>query len=304
MQDEVALLWWSCAECRVAACSHAELLLLSCHEQLLTSAGVMAAAERGRTHHGHGPRLPRNYLLTTSPGIRYIRTAGTYPRGCRPSLHRALGMGERADRLRPIRSLEELAASRRPGARRPRRSSGGSGKGIAIAVIVAGLLIAGTLVAIELHRQWQVRQAVKAVESVFDKVTGEVESALADLDEDPPAFAALRPYTDPQGRIMTAVPASRLAWEYSDNEIRADEQYRDEVIAVTGVIDRLGRVGRGGGYVRLIGRRWVGIRCTMARGYDNDLVDVSPQRTVTIVGKVRGLGSDVNMSECRVTERE
>ena len=98
------------------------------------------------------------------------------------------------------------------------------------------------------------------------------------------------------------VSAQQLASAYKDNEVAGDERYKGKIIAVTGVVDSIGKDILDTPYVVLSsGERFsiTGVQCMFGDEHKSQLAALSKGQTVTIVGECEGKMMNVLLKNCR-----
>ena len=116
--------------------------------------------------------------------------------------------------------------------------------------------------------------------------------AIASLEDDAPLIDS---NTDP---VLT-VNSKTLYKEYSNNEIAADDKYKEKIIQVNGTIRDIGNDLMDDAYITLIGDEFFGdVQCFFPD--KSNLIDVKKGQRVTVVGYCDGLFLNVLLKNCIV----
>ena len=133
---------------------------------------------------------------------------------------------------------------------------------------------------------------------------GDTDKQIADYNE------AVRLAPENPKRKLMAVPialsAEDLSRQYMKNKLAADEKFKDRVLRVTGAIERIDRDSNGRICVCLRGGHMsiVSVECLFDDDKKQEVLALSEDRTVTIIGQCRGLpGMYVTLEDLRVSKR-
>ena len=86
-----------------------------------------------------------------------------------------------------------------------------------------------------------------------------------------------------------SVTAQELCSAYQDDEAAADEQYKDKILEVTGIVESVGRDREDNPYVVLTGGGMSeGVRCWFSARDIDQVLDLRITREATIRGKCHG----------------
>ena len=98
--------------------------------------------------------------------------------------------------------------------------------------------------------------------------------------------------------------ASELYVAYEKNEVSADNQYKDKIIAVTGVIENIGKDVLSNPYVTLkTGQYLNGVNCYFSDDKNNEIARLSKKQKITIQGECDGFSLlNVIMRKCEIEE--
>ena len=98
---------------------------------------------------------------------------------------------------------------------------------------------------------------------------------------------------------VLTVSAAELYAEYKANEVAADQRYKGRVVAVSGVVDNIGKGIMGTMYVALDTGEMVGsVQCMFGKEHANSLAGLSKGQSVTIQGKCTGKMMNVLLDGC------
>jgi len=97
---------------------------------------------------------------------------------------------------------------------------------------------------------------------------------------------------------VVPVSAAVLYRAYTGNEIAADGEYRGKVLAVSGIVESVGKDITGTPYVALGGP--LRVQCMFPHGMENELVGLRPGQSVVIEGKCNGFLIEVLLTNCRL----
>ncbi len=88
-----------------------------------------------------------------------------------------------------------------------------------------------------------------------------------------------------------------LYFAYVQHELRADNEYRDKVLEVTGKVAMMGRDSVGGAYLIMIGKTSSGhgIQFNFSKRNESQLANVSVGNEITIRGKCKGLSWGIDI---------
>ncbi len=99
--------------------------------------------------------------------------------------------------------------------------------------------------------------------------------------------------------IAVTVKAATLVEDYKANEVKADEKYKDKVIAVTGKVEAI-KKGLGGQPIVLLSapKRFVKVRCMFGKEYAPQVAKISKGNVITVKGVCKGKLGSVNLGGC------
>ncbi len=119
------------------------------------------------------------------------------------------------------------------------------------------------------------------------------------LKSDAP-YRPAQPATVAQSSPVYSVTASILYGEYSANEVAADNKYKDRVIAVSGIIQNIGKDVLDNPYIVVGGHGILdGVQCTFPPNPNSPVASVHKGQSVTVKGKVAGKMGNVLLNECQ-----
>ena len=106
----------------------------------------------------------------------------------------------------------------------------------------------------------------------------------------------------PPDRTPSArIDASTLFSEYSNNEVAADSKYKGKYVAVTGIVEDIGKDLASTIYITLDANSWpLTVQCLFDDKHASSVAYISKGRTVTIVGKVDGKFGNVMVKDCTI----
>ena len=100
--------------------------------------------------------------------------------------------------------------------------------------------------------------------------------------------------TTTSSKIKTLqVTPSALFRAYEDNEIRADNTYKNRYVKMTGRIDDIGKDLLGNIYVTIVASDFFGIQVLFNDEDSSEVANLSKGETITVVCKVQGLMANV-----------
>ena len=104
-------------------------------------------------------------------------------------------------------------------------------------------------------------------------------------------------------RAATRVSIEKLLGEYKDNEVRADGQFKDKVVQVTGVVGDVKKDITDSIYV-IVGTgqpfEVPEVQCFIASGQEKRAAALSKGGKVTVRGRVGGLMINVLVHDCEI----
>jgi len=84
--------------------------------------------------------------------------------------------------------------------------------------------------------------------------------------------------------------ATKLASDYAENDVAADNKYKDKIVVVKGKIYEIGKDPLDQPFIVIGGREFGfgGVKCVFARGKDGSIAALSKGKVVSVKGKVSG----------------
>jgi hypothetical protein len=108
---------------------------------------------------------------------------------------------------------------------------------------------------------------------------------------------------DPPAAAPVAVPIATLLSEYKQNEVRADQQFKGQIISTTGKVGVVKKDIMNSIYVT-VGTGAVfeipEVQCFPSDGQENKAAALSKGDTVAISGRVEGLMMNVLVKDCQI----
>lgn len=93
---------------------------------------------------------------------------------------------------------------------------------------------------------------------------------------------------DPEEKVS----AETLIYVYAENEVAADDNYKNKIIEVTGVVSQVKKEGANRIIVVLrSSRAFGGVNCQLKNDYKEEAIDLKAGDNITIIGKCSGLKS-------------
>lgn len=91
---------------------------------------------------------------------------------------------------------------------------------------------------------------------------------------------------DPEEKVT----AETLIDEYMENEVAADDKYKNKIIEVTGIVNQVKKESAGRIVVVLrSSKAFGGVNCYLKNDYKEDAIDLRAGDKITLVGKCGGL---------------
>ena len=99
--------------------------------------------------------------------------------------------------------------------------------------------------------------------------------------------------------IEVTVTADKLIKDYKDNEVKADDMYKDKVIAVSGEVAEI-KKDLGGFPILLLKapKRWIKVHCKCAKETSSKVAKINKGDKVTVKGVCLGKLGNVNLGGC------
>ena len=101
--------------------------------------------------------------------------------------------------------------------------------------------------------------------------------------------------------VELTITAKELSDKYKENELRADEKYKDKIIEVSGVIDSISKVF-GQTSIGLASNDLFGVNCMFESKYESKIAKLNKGDKITIIGHVNRYGITVDISKCIIKE--
>ena len=99
------------------------------------------------------------------------------------------------------------------------------------------------------------------------------------------------------------VSANQLYADYEANGVSADQQYKDKVLQVTGVVNNIDKDIMDQVYVTLKGDGVIGdVQCFFSDDYINEAAQLQKGQKITVVGKCEGKMMNVMLKGCSITK--
>jgi ATP-dependent 26S proteasome regulatory subunit len=109
-----------------------------------------------------------------------------------------------------------------------------------------------------------------------------------------------KPHRDIENTEAIKVDATKLATEYENNELRANLDYLDKVIDVTGEINEITKNQKGETVFTIKGTDMSGLICTLE---EVSPAEIKPGTSVTVKGICTGYLTDVVLVRCKVQSK-
>jgi len=95
------------------------------------------------------------------------------------------------------------------------------------------------------------------------------------------------------------ISSTQLYAAYKANEVAADNNYKDKVIAVSGTVESVGKDIMDDTYITLVGDGVIGtVQCFIAKDFISKAATVSKGSTITITGTCDGKLLNVLVKDC------
>jgi hypothetical protein len=98
------------------------------------------------------------------------------------------------------------------------------------------------------------------------------------------------------------VDAATILKDYEENEVAADNKYKDKVVEITGVVDSIGKdilddiyvtIGTGAQFELPL------VQCFVAKGLEDGAAKLQKGQKLTVTGRVDGVLMNVLVKDCR-----
>lgn len=111
------------------------------------------------------------------------------------------------------------------------------------------------------------------------------------------------PQATQQQTAAIKVTALKLSADYKANEVAADQQYKNQLVEITGTIENIGKDILDTPYISLAGDDIIfGIQCMFNKSDASKLVNLSKNQKITLTGKVSGKLGNVLVKDCQIVE--
>lgn len=101
------------------------------------------------------------------------------------------------------------------------------------------------------------------------------------------------------GATALSVSPRQLMADYEANEVAADQQYKDKVLLVSGIVTNIGKDVMGEIYVTLsAGDALGGVQCSFSESHTQEAARLSKGQRVTIKGMCKGKVLNVLLGGC------
>ena len=102
-----------------------------------------------------------------------------------------------------------------------------------------------------------------------------------------------------EGDIEVTVTSEKLINDYKANEVKADDMYKDKVIAVSGKVAEI-KKDLGGFPILLLSasKKWIKVHCKCAKETSSKVAKINKGDTVTVKGVCLGKLGNINLGGC------
>jgi hypothetical protein len=115
--------------------------------------------------------------------------------------------------------------------------------------------------------------------------------------------ATSRPATNAgSSAAILTVAANTIIQDYQDNEIAADQKYKDKRVRVTGIVDQVGKDIMGDMYVTVVAKSsdFHVVQCYFAKPDQTELAALKKRARIIVVGTCGGLMMNVLLNNCTI----
>lgn len=146
-----------------------------------------------------------------------------------------------------------------------------------------------------------------AMKTTTSRATITASSPITQTNPEPPKSTPTTPeVSTPKSATdqPIQITAKQLEQEYDDNQFAADEKYKGRLVEVVGVIITIDKDFSNNPYINLAaqasGHSVTGVWCRFAKEDASSLAKVTKRHEVTVQGICEGMGSNVNLKNCKV----
>ena len=98
-----------------------------------------------------------------------------------------------------------------------------------------------------------------------------------------------------------SISARQLYKEYEDNEVAADQKYKNKILSVGGTVDNIGKDITDNIYVTLKGSEFIGsVQCFFGENHVNEAARLSKGMKITVKGKCDGKMMNILLRGCSI----
>lgn len=95
------------------------------------------------------------------------------------------------------------------------------------------------------------------------------------------------------------ITADELAKAYNENELRADEKYKNKLAEITGEVESISKMFDSTS-VTLKGVEWESILCFFPKSQEKEIAKLNKNDKITVIGYIDGYGLTVDVSKCKL----
>lgn len=95
------------------------------------------------------------------------------------------------------------------------------------------------------------------------------------------------------------ITADELAKAYNENELRADEKYKNKLAEITGEVENISKMFDSTS-ISLKGSEWESILCFFPKSQEKEIAKLNKGDKITVIGYIDGYGLTVDISKCKL----
>lgn len=101
---------------------------------------------------------------------------------------------------------------------------------------------------------------------------------------------------------VVKVTATKLAEDYDNNEVAADQKYKGKTLEITGTLKSI-EVMLGSQFITIEGNQiFSDIQCFFDKSKESELAALQKNRSITVRGRVDGKSLNVGVKECEIVK--
>jgi len=101
---------------------------------------------------------------------------------------------------------------------------------------------------------------------------------------------------------IVKVTATKLAEDYDNNEIAADQKYKGKIVEITGTLNSI-QAMLGSQFITIEGNQILSdIQCFFDKSKESELAILQKGKSITVQGRVNGKSLNVEVKECEIVK--